>query len=78
MEEILEHVYYEIKASGFQKKLIGGIVVTGGGSKMKHLKQLVEYVTGMDTKIGFPVEHLTKSKFQRSATRCMPQPSVLS
>ena len=64
MEEILEHVYYEIKASGFQKKLIGGIVVTGGGSKMKHLKQLVEYVTGMDTKIGFPVEHLTKSKFQ--------------
>jgi cell division protein FtsA len=64
MEEILEHAYYEIKASGFSKKLIGGIVVTGGGSKLKHLKQLVEYVTGMDTKIGFPTEHLTKSKFQ--------------
>lgn len=64
MEEILEHVYYEIKASGYSKRLIGGIVVTGGGSKLKHLKQLVEYVTGMDTKIGFPVEHLTKSKFQ--------------
>ncbi len=64
MEEILEHVYYEIKASGYAKKLIGGIVVTGGGSKLKHLKQLVEYVTGMDTKIGYPTEHLTKSKFQ--------------
>jgi cell division protein FtsA len=44
--------------------LIGGIVVTGGGSKLRHLKQLVEYVTGMDTKIGFPVEHLTKTQFQ--------------
>jgi len=33
-------------------------VLTGGGSQLKHLKQLVEYVTGMDTRIGFPGEHL--------------------
>ena len=25
---------------------------------MKHLKQLVEYVTGMDTRVGYPNEHL--------------------
>ena len=25
---------------------------------LKHLKQLVEYITGMDTRIGFPNEHL--------------------
>ena len=25
---------------------------------MKHLKQLVEYITGMDTRIGYPNEHL--------------------
>lgn len=64
MEEILEHVYYEIKLSGYQKKLIGGIVVTGGGSQLKHLVQLVEYITGLDARIGQPVEHLTQTKFE--------------
>ncbi|MBA09431.1 MAG: cell division protein FtsA, partial [Flavobacteriaceae bacterium] len=39
-------------------KLIAGIVLTGGGSQLKHLKQLVEYVTGMDTRVGYPNEHL--------------------
>ena len=58
MEEILEHVYYEIKSSGYEKKLIGGIIVTGGGAQLKHLSQLVEYVTGIDTRIGYPNEHI--------------------
>ena len=26
--------------------------------QLKHLKQLVEYITGMDTRVGFPNEHL--------------------
>ena len=60
MEEIIESVYYEIKSSGFEKKLIAGIVITGGGSQLKHVTQLVEYVTGMDTRIGYPNEHLGK------------------
>jgi cell division protein FtsA len=60
MEEIIEHVYYEIKNSGYEKKLIAGIVVTGGGAQLKHVTQLVEYITGMDTRIGYPNEHLAK------------------
>ena len=59
--EIIEQVYIEIKNYGNEdqkKKLIAGIVLTGGGSQLKHLKQLVEYVTGMDTRIGLPNEHL--------------------
>lgn len=59
--EIIQQVYAEIKAYGHEeqkKKLIAGIVVTGGGAQLKHLKQLVEYTTGMDTRIGFPNEHL--------------------
>ena len=32
--------------------------MTGGGSQLKHLKQLVEYITGMDTRLGSPNEHL--------------------
>jgi len=59
--EIIEQVYAEIKNYGCEeqkKKLIAGIVLTGGGSQLKHLKQLVEYVTGMDTRIGYPNEYL--------------------
>lgn len=60
MEEIIEHIYYEIRNSGFEKKLIAGIVITGGGSTLQHLPQLVEYITGMDVRIGYPNEHLAK------------------
>ncbi len=59
--EIIEQVYAEIKLYGHddpKKKLIAGIVLTGGGSQLKHIKQLVEYITGMDTRIGYPNEHL--------------------
>ena len=62
MEEILEYVNYEIKHSGFEGKLIGGIVITGGGSMLKHLVQLAEYVTGMSARIGYPTEHLSRTK----------------
>ncbi|MBE9491975.1 MAG: cell division protein FtsA [Bacteroidetes bacterium] len=58
MEEIIEHIYYEIKNSGYEKKLIAGIVLTGGGAQLKHIAQLCEFMTGMDTRIGYPNEHL--------------------
>ena len=61
VSEIIEQVYLEIKNYGHEeqkKKLIAGIVLTGGGSQLKHLKQLVEYITGMDTRLGSPNEHL--------------------
>jgi cell division protein FtsA len=58
MEEILEFVLYEIKSSGYERKLSAGIVVTGGGSLLKHLPQLVMLTTGMDCRIGTPNEHL--------------------
>lgn len=61
VNEIIEKVFEEIKAYGYnepKKKLIGGIVLTGGGAQLKHLKQLVEYITGIDVRIGYPNEHL--------------------
>jgi cell division protein FtsA len=60
IQEIMELVYYEIKASQMEKKLVGGIVLTGGGSQLKHIAQLTEFVTGLDTRLGFPNEHLAK------------------
>jgi cell division protein FtsA len=58
MEVILEFVLFEIKSSGFERKLAGGIVITGGGAQLKHLPQLVMLTTGMDCRIGTPNEHL--------------------
>lgn len=68
MEEIIEHVYYEIKNSGYEKKLIGGIVITGGGAELKNVTQLFDYVTGMSTRIGFPNEHLGASSINETLT----------
>ena len=57
-------VHHEINNYGYQeqkKKLIAGIVLTGGGSILKHIKQVVELHTGMDTRVGYPNEHLANS-----------------
>jgi cell division protein FtsA len=61
VEEIFESVLYEIKSSGLDRKLHAGIVITGGGSQLKHLDKLVEFVTGLDTRIGYPSVHIAKS-----------------
>jgi cell division protein FtsA len=60
MEEIVQYISFEINNSGFEKKLIAGIVLTGGGAQLKHIDQLTEFITGMDTRIGYPNEHLAK------------------
>lgn len=60
IQEIMELVHFEIKQSGLEKKLAGGIVITGGGSQLKHVDQLAEFVTGLDARIGYPNEHLAK------------------
>jgi cell division protein FtsA len=61
MEEIIEAVHQEIKSTGLEKRLIAGIVLTGGGAMLKHIEQLTQFVTGMDTRIGFPNEHLASN-----------------
>ena len=62
LEEILKDINREIRIYSDQSeknKLIGGIVLTGGGAKLKHIKQLTEFVTGMSARIGFSNEHLS-------------------
>ena len=60
MKEIIDLVYHEIKVSGFENKLMTGIVLTGGGSQLRALSQLVSYITGKDVRVGLPNEHLGK------------------
>jgi cell division protein FtsA len=60
MSEILDFVIYHLKQVGMDNKLLnGGIILTGGGSQLKHLIQLTEYQTGLNARIGYPNEHLS-------------------
>ena len=60
MSEILDFVTYHLKQVGLDTRMLnGGIILTGGGSQLKHLIQLTEYVTGLNARIGYPNEHLS-------------------
>ncbi len=58
VEEIFDHIFWEIRQAGFDRKLIGGIVLTGGGSLLRYIDKLVEFHTGINTRIGIPIERL--------------------
>jgi cell division protein FtsA len=58
MEEIIDAVMFEIENSGCLDKLSAGVVLTGGGALLKHVAQLVRFHTGLDVRIGYPVEYL--------------------
>lgn len=64
MEELMEFVLMEIEESGYMNKLQGGIIITGGGALLHHLASLTEYVTGFDTQIRTPGEHLAKGMIE--------------
>jgi cell division protein FtsA len=69
--EIIDQVFMEIKNYGHNepsKKLIAGIVLTGGGAQLRHIRQLVEYVTGMDTRIGYSDENLASGAPEELST----------
>jgi cell division protein FtsA len=57
-KEIIDLVYHQIKSSGYENKLMTGIVLTGGGAQIRNLKQLAAFITGKETRIGYPNEHL--------------------
>ena len=58
MHEILDYIMYHLKQIDLDKRLYGGIILTGGGSQLKHITQLTEFVTGLGARIGYPNEHL--------------------
>lgn len=58
MQEILDYVLYHLKQVDLDKRLLGGIILTGGGARLKHLTQMTEFVTGMSARVGLPNEHL--------------------
>ncbi|MDR1673103.1 MAG: cell division protein FtsA [Bacteroidales bacterium] len=69
MEEIIEAIMFYINASGCSEKLGSGIVITGGGAMLQHLKQLFCYRTGKEVRIGYPGEHLAGDTESINETR---------
>ena len=68
MQEIMDFVTYHLKQVGLENRMLnGGIILTGGGSQLKHLIQLTEYVTGLPARIGFPNEHLAAGHIEELA-----------
>lgn len=58
VEEILDLVYWEIRRSGYERKLVGGVVLTGGGAMLRNMVDLIELHTGLSARMGIPTEHL--------------------
>lgn len=58
MEEIIDSALFVIKTSGYAKKLGAGIVVTGGGSLLENLPQLLSFKIGIESKIGTPINYV--------------------
>lgn len=62
MEEIFDLILFEIRRTGYERKLIGGMVLTGGGALLKNIEYLAEYHTGFSARIGWPTENLKDKK----------------
>jgi len=52
VEELIESIWFYVQKSGLSERLGAGIVITGGGSKLNGIDDLIRIQTGMDVRIG--------------------------
>ncbi|MFI3258789.1 MAG: cell division protein FtsA [Rikenellaceae bacterium] len=58
VKDIINFVEREIKDAGFEGRLGYGIVLTGGGSKLRDIDELFRRTMGVDVRIGIPEEEI--------------------
>lgn len=54
-EELLGHVYEEIRRAGMEQSLLEGVVLTGGGALLSGMCDVAERVLNCQVRIGLPV-----------------------
>ncbi|MCX6250546.1 MAG: cell division protein FtsA [Bacteroidetes bacterium] len=60
INELIGFIIHEISSSGYDDKLMNGIILTGGGAKLQHLCKLMQLRTHYETHIGTPFEYLAE------------------
>ena len=69
LEEIFEGVQFHLKKAGRAGKLPGGVVLVGGGSKLKHIADYAKEALGLAARLGQPAgfggvaEDIDKAEF---------------
>lgn len=58
MDELFDLVHREIQGAGYDGRLSGGIVITGGGAAMQGIAELAANVFGTGVRIGMPGDHV--------------------
>ncbi len=62
-EEIIANVWNQIQVSGYHDKLLAGMIITGGGSNLNGLIDLIKHITHIErVKIGNPNIEIAHSK----------------
>jgi cell division protein FtsA len=63
LEEIIEGIIYQLEATELLPKLGAGVVLSGGGSRMRGIEKLVSFMTGLDVRFGRPVVPIKEQLF---------------
>lgn len=58
IKEIIDTVLTVLKNAGVYNDINAGMTITGGGSLLKHLKEFIEFRTGLETNIGKPTQFM--------------------
>ncbi len=67
MQDIMDYVMMEIKQAGYENKLAAGLVLTGGGSQLRDLDQMVKNYTGLDVRIAVPDVNVDEESMEMAA-----------
>lgn len=73
VEELVEFIHQEMLCSGYYEKLVAGVVLTGGGANLKGMNEYMQAITGLDTRIGTPIEYI-----EESSSKAVSNPSYAS
>ncbi len=71
MLDIIDFAIEEIKKSGYHDKLGAGVILTGGGAKLKHIDLLFKNYTGLDVRVAGAESNLEEASLDLAGDPAM-------